>query len=152
PPRPPSEAPVRLSLRAKTVLLLSALMLAPVGVTAQMMLAVNKRPVKVAEQQLQSAVVNEVVQESMRPLGEGEEGANAAAAVFTQAAAGTVHDEDAIAAVKALVGIRESVGTLRLEVPTAKVSTLIRWGSTAEVVPESTPELRAVADAKDVAI
>jgi adenylate cyclase len=143
---------VRLSLRAKTVLLLSALMLAPVGVTVWLLIGVNKRPVRTSEQHLQSALVNEVVQESMRPLLDVEQGATEAAAVFSQAAAGTIHDEDAIAAVRALVAIRESVGSLRLEVPAVKLSTVIQWKSTAEVVPESTPELRAIADAKEIAI
>jgi adenylate cyclase len=72
--------------------------------------------------------------------------------VFARAGEGAVSDDVATEAARALVGDRDSVNAIRLEVPAAKLSTVLRSSETAEVVPESTPELRARADAAGVAI
>jgi adenylate cyclase len=74
------------------------------------------------------------------------------AAVFSRAAEGTVRDEDAIESVRALIGSRERISAVRFEVPAAKLRTVIRWATSDEIVPESTLELRARADAEGIAI
>jgi class 3 adenylate cyclase len=105
-----------------------------------------------AEEQLQAAVVNEVAEEPIRPLREVEKDAVAVAAVLGRAAEGKIRDEDALESVRALIGSRETIEAVRFEVPAAKVSSVIRWSTSAEAVPESTPELRAQADAQGIAI
>lgn len=143
---------MKLSLRAKTVLLLTALTLGPVAVAVLLLINANTRPVHDAEDQLQSAVLNEVADEPLRPLHEVQKDIVAVAAVLSRAASGAVHDEDAIESVRALIGSRERISAVRFEVPDAKLSTVIRWTTTSEVVPDSTPELRAAADARGIAV
>lgn len=143
---------MKLSLRAKAVLLFSTMTLGPVAVTVALLLDVNRRPVLDAEEQLQSAVVNEVAFEPNRILHEVENDAVAVAAVFSHAAAGAIRDEDAIESVRALIGSRETIDAVRFEVPAAKVSSVIRWKTSSDAVPESTPELRALADERGHAL
>ncbi len=143
---------MKLSLRPKAVLLLGALTLAPVAGTVLLLINASTRPVLDAEEMLQSAVVNEVAEEPMRPLYDVERDAQAVAAVLARAADGAIRDDDAIEAARALIGNRESIDAVRFEVPAAKVSSVIRWRDSAEAVPESTPELRAQADANGVAV
>ena len=118
---------MKLSLRAKAVLLFSTMTLGPVAVTVALLLDVNRRPVLDTEEQLQSAVVNEVAFEPSRILHEVENDAVAVAAVFSHAAAGAIRDEDAIESVRALIGSRETIDAVRFEVPAARVSSVIRW-------------------------
>jgi hypothetical protein len=138
--------------RAKPFLLLTTITLGPVLVSVALLINANTRPVLEAEMQLESAVVNEVAEEPMRPLREVEKDAFAVAAVLSRAMEGKISDEDAIESVRALIGSRESIGAVRFEVPEAKVSTAIRWATVAAPVPESTSELRALADAKGIAV
>src|SRR5580704_12402678 len=126
--------------------------LGPVAVTVALLLDANTRPVLDSEEQIQSAVVNEVADEPTRILHEVENDAVAVAAVLSRAAEGAIRDEDAIESVRALIGSRETIDAVRFEVPSAKVSTVIRWASSAGDVPESTPELRAVADERGQAL
>ncbi len=120
---------MKLSLRAKTVLLLTALTLGPVAGTALLLINANSRPVHDAEEQLQSAVVNEVAEEPLRPLHEVQKDVVAVAAVLSRAVEGKIHDDDAIESVRALIGSRERISAVRFEVPAAKVSTVIRWAT-----------------------
>jgi class 3 adenylate cyclase len=143
---------VKLSIRAKTVLLLAGVALMPMAGAVRLLIDANETPVRITEQHLQSAVVDEVVQGAMRPLEQVQDDAQAVAAVLSRAAEGAIPDDAAVEAARALVGGRASIDAVRFEVPAAKLSTVIRWRDTAEVVPESTPELRARADADGVAI
>ncbi len=143
---------MRLSLRAKTVLLLLGVALIPMAVEVESLIAANASVVRVTEQQLQSAVVNEIVQGAMRPLVQVEDDAQAVAAVLALGGEGTVSFEAALEGAKALINERSSISAIRLEVPAANKSIPFRWASSAEVPPESTPELRARADADGVAI
>ena len=68
------------------------------------------------------------------------------AAVFARAGERAISDDAATEAARALVGDRASVNAVRLEAP-PELSTVLRSKDSAEVVPESTPELRARADA-----
>jgi class 3 adenylate cyclase len=143
---------VRLSLRAKAVALLSAMTLVPVAVTVALLLNANTRPVLDSEQQLQSAVVNEAAEEPTRILHEVVSDTVAVAAVLSHAAEGKIRDDDAIESVRALIGSREAISAVRFEVPDAKVSTVIRWATSGEDPPESTPDLRALADERGHAL
>jgi class 3 adenylate cyclase len=143
---------VKLSIRAKAVLLISAMTLGPVALTVALLLDVNRRPVLDTEEQLQSAVVNEVAFEPTRIIHELESDAAAVAAVLSRAAEGAIRDEDAIESVRALIGSRESIDAVRFEVPAANVSTVIRWKTSSADVPVSTPELRAMADERGQAL
>jgi class 3 adenylate cyclase len=143
---------VRLSIRAKAVLLLSVTTLGPVALAVAALLQVNRRPVLETEIQLQSALVNEIALEPTRRLHEVESDAHAVASVLARAAAGAIPDDAALEAVKALIGTRETIDALRFEVPAAHVSTVLQSKSSGEVVPESTPALRAIADARGEAL
>jgi len=143
---------VRLPIRAKAVMLISAMTLGPVALTVTLLLDVNRRPVLDTEQQLQSAVVNEVAFEPTRVLHEVESDAVAVAAVFSRAAEGAIRDEDAMESARALIGSRETIDAVRFEVPSAGVSTVIRWKTSTADVPASTPDLRAIADARGTAL
>jgi class 3 adenylate cyclase len=143
---------VKLSLRAKTVVLFAATTLVPVAVTVVLLIDANRRPVFDTEETLQSAVANEVATEPTRILHEVENDAVAVAAVLSRAVDGAIKDEAAIESVRALIGSRETIDAVRFEVPKAGVSTVIRWTTSAAPVPESTPELRAIADQRGTAI
>lgn len=143
---------MKLSIRAKAVLLFSVMALGPVALTVRLLLDVNRRPVLDTEEQLQSAVVNEVAFEPTRVVHEVVNDATAVAAVFSRAAEGAIRDEDAIESVRALIGSRESIDAVRFEVPSANVSTVIRWKTSSSEVPASTPELRALADERGQAL
>ena len=144
---------MRLSIRAKAVILLTAMTLGPVAVTVALLLDVNRRPVLDTEEQLQSAAVNEVSFEPSRILHEVENDAVAVAAVFSRAAAGAIRDEDAIESVRALIGSRETLDAVRFEVPAAGHSAEIRRQNAAPgSAPLSTPELRAIADRRGQAL
>jgi class 3 adenylate cyclase len=142
---------MKLSIRTKTVMLLTALTVGPIIGTVQAQIDVNRRPVATTEQLLLAAAVHELAGEPMRPLTEVERDARAVAAVLALAAEGAVGDEAAIQSVRALIGATERLSAVRFEVPAGKVSAVIRWQASAEVVPESTPALRAIADAQGVA-
>lgn len=144
---------MKLSIRAQAVLLFSTMTLGPVALTVWLLREVNRRPVLETELQLQSAVANEVAFEPSKPIHEVESDAVAVAAVFSRAAEGAIRDEDAVESVRALIGSRETIDAVRFEVPAAKVSTVIRWNtSSSSAVPESTPELRAIADERGEAL
>lgn len=143
---------MKLSIRVQAVLLISVMTLGPLALTVALLLDVNRRPVLDTEEQLQSAVVNEVAFEPSRIIHEVENDALAVAAVFSRAAEGAIRDEDAIESARALIGSREAIDAVRFEVPAAHVSTVIRWKTSSAEVPESTAELRAQADERGHAI
>jgi adenylate cyclase len=143
---------VKLSLRAKTVVLFAATTLVPVAITVVLLIDANVGPVREAEETRQSAIANEVANEPYRILSGVQNDAVAVAAVLSRAAGGAIKDEDAIEAVRALLSTRENLYAVRFEVPSAHVSTVIRWKATDAVIPESTPELRALADQRGSAI
>jgi class 3 adenylate cyclase len=123
-----------------------------VAVTVALLVDSTRRPVLDAEEQLQSAVVNEVAFEPSRIVHELESDTAAVAAVFARAAEGAIRDDEAIESARALVGSRETIDAVRFEVPAAGVSTVIRWKASAPDVPASTPELRVEADARGQAL
>jgi class 3 adenylate cyclase len=143
---------VKLSLRAKAVLLLLGVALIPTAVMVERQISAQEGTVKATEALAQIAVLNEIELRAMVPLNQMLDDAEAIADVFARAGQGGVSDEAAMEAARVLIGTRGRVAAARLEVPAAKVSTILHWKDLNEVVPESTPELRAQADAEGVAI
>lgn len=140
-----------MKLRAKAVLLFTLMTLGPVAIAIALLVDANRRPVKTSEQMLQSAVLAEVAASPARLLRDIENDTLAVAAILQQAVEGRVKDEDAEGAVRGLVAGRSAVDAVRFEVPAARISTLFRRGPSAADVPPSTPELRKLADEREVA-
>src|SRR4051812_8402196 len=138
-------------LRDKALLLFTAIVLVPVAGTVALLVDVNRVAVRASEEERQDAVLGEVADGPLRLVGDAEKDARAVAAVFGQGAAGALKDEDAETVVDALSATRDAVGAVRLEVPAAAYSKVIRRKSAAGDVPESTPELRKEADERGVA-
>ncbi len=135
-----------MKVRTKAVLVLTTMTLVPVGASVALLVEANRRPVQTSEEGLQLAVLDQVAAEPGRILHEVENDAVAVAAVLSRAASGAIRDEDAIESVRALIGSRDTIDAVRFEVPSAKVSTVIRQKESSAEVPESTAELRALAD------
>ncbi len=87
---------------------------------------------------------------SIQLIRDVESDAVAAAAIFGHAAGGAIRDEDAVASVRALVATRGLVDAVRLEVPDAGISTLIRKASSDADVPAAPAALRQLADERGV--
>lgn len=136
-----------ISLKTKSVALFSAMVIAPVGLTVVALIDANRRPIQDSESQLQAAVIAEIAGEASGALHDVEAEADAIAAVLGQAAKGSLNDDIAIEAVRALIAAGDSIKAARFEVPAASVSTVIQQANGAAIdVPLSTPELRAAAD------
>jgi class 3 adenylate cyclase len=134
-------------LRTKALLLFPAIAIVPTVTAALLLINVNRVAVRDTEETLQAAIVAEVASHPARLIGAVEQDAVAIAAILGRAAAGAVKDDDAIEAVRALISTRATVAAVRFEVPAARVSTLIqRTANGAGDAPESTAELRALAD------
>ncbi|WP_438018861.1 adenylate/guanylate cyclase domain-containing protein [Sorangium sp. So ce315] len=139
-----------LPLRTKAIALFTAIALAPVAAAVALLADVNRRAVRTSEEGLQAAVLSEVASASIQRVRDVESDAVAAAAIFGHAAAGAIRDEDAVASVRALVATRALIDAVRLEVPDAGISTVIRKAATGADVPEAPPALRGLADERGV--
>ncbi|WP_437637646.1 adenylate/guanylate cyclase domain-containing protein [Sorangium sp. So ce854] len=139
-----------LPLRTKAIALFTAIALAPVAAAVALLADVNRRAVRTSEEGLQAAVLSEVASASIQRVRDVESDAVAAAAIFGHAAAGAIRDEDAVASVRALVATRALIDAVRLEVPDAGISTVIRKAATGADVPAAPPALRGLADERGV--
>ncbi|XXT22025.1 adenylate/guanylate cyclase domain-containing protein [Sorangium sp. So ce429] len=135
-----------LSLKTKAIALFTAIAVAPVAVAVALLADVNQRAVRTSEESLQAAILSEVASVSIQLVRDVESDAVAAAAIFGHAAAGAIRDEDAVASVRALVATRALIDAVRLEVPEAGISTVIRKASSGADVPAAPPALRRLAD------
>ncbi|WP_434046190.1 MULTISPECIES: adenylate/guanylate cyclase domain-containing protein [Sorangium] len=135
-----------LSLRTKAIALFTAIALVPVAAAVALLADVNRRAVRTSEESLQAAILSEVASASIQRVRDVESDAVAAAAIFGHAAGGAIRDEDAVASVRALVATRALIDAVRLEVPDAGISTVIRKASTGADVPAAPPALRRLAD------
>ncbi len=139
-------------LRSKALVLFTALALVPTVTAVALLINVNRVAVRDTEETLQDAVLAEVAIGPGRLVRDVEQDAVAVAAILGRAAAGAVKDDDALESVRALISTRPTVEAVRFEVPAAKVSTIIRLPSKSrEDPPESTAELRALADESGLA-
>lgn len=141
----------RSSLRTRAAVLFTAMTLLPVAAAVALLIDVNRRPVQSSEEMLQSAVLAEVAGSATRLVDDVKSDAAVAAALFGRAVSGAARDEDAIASVQALLATRGLIDAVRLEVPEARLSTVIRKAGASPDAPESTPELRRIADERKVA-
>ncbi|WP_438027882.1 adenylate/guanylate cyclase domain-containing protein [Sorangium sp. So ce233] len=135
-----------LSLKTKAIALFTAIALVPVAAAVALLADVNQRAVRTSEESLQAAILSEVASASIQRVRDVESDAVAAAAIFGHAAGGAIRDEDAVASVRALVATRALIDAVRLEVPDAGISTVIRKASTGADVPAAPPALRRLAD------
>ncbi|WP_437769575.1 adenylate/guanylate cyclase domain-containing protein [Sorangium sp. So ce281] len=138
------------SLKMKAIALFTAIALVPVAVAVTLLIDVNQRAVRTSEERMQTAILSEVASTSMQLVRDVESDAVAAAAIFGHAAGGAIRDEDAVASVRALVATRGLVGAVRLEVPGAGISTVIRKASSDADVPAAPAALRQLADERGV--
>ncbi|WP_437744986.1 adenylate/guanylate cyclase domain-containing protein [Sorangium sp. So ce1504] len=138
------------SLKTKAIALFTAMALVPVAVAVTLLIDVNRRAVRTSEERLQTAILSEVASASIQLIRDVESDAVAAAAIFGHAAGGAIRDEDAVASVRALVATRGLVDAVRLEVPDAGISTLIRKASSDADVPAAPAALRQLADERGV--
>lgn len=143
--------PARRSLRTKAAALFTAMTLLPVTAAVVLLIDVNRRPVQSSEEMLQSAVLAEVAGAATRLVRDVESDTAVAAALFGRAVSGDTREEDAIAQVSALLTTRDLIDGVRLEVPAAKISTVISKQGASAKPPEGTPELRKLADEKGAA-
>ncbi|WP_437591721.1 adenylate/guanylate cyclase domain-containing protein [Sorangium sp. So ce1000] len=139
-----------LSLKTKAIALFTAIALVPVAVAVTLLADVNRRAVRTSEESLQAAILSEVASTSIQRVRDVESDAVAAAAIFGHAAGGAIRDEDAVASVRALVATRALIDAVRLEVPDAGISTLIRKASSSADVPAAPAALRRLADERGV--
>ncbi|WP_433934611.1 adenylate/guanylate cyclase domain-containing protein [Sorangium cellulosum] len=139
-----------LSLKTKAIALFTAIALVPVAAAVALLADVNRRAVRTSEESLQAAILSEVASASIQLVRDVESDAVAAAAIFGHAAGGAIRDEDAVASVRALVATRALIDAVRLEVPDAGISTVIRKASTGADVPAAPPALRRLADERGV--
>ncbi|WP_437328246.1 adenylate/guanylate cyclase domain-containing protein [Sorangium sp. So ce381] len=138
------------SLKTKAIALFTAIALVPVAVAVTLLTDVNQRAVRTSEESLQAAILSEVASASIQLVRDVESDAVAAAAIFGHAASGAIRDEDAVASVRALVATRALIDAVRLEVPDAGISTLIRKASSDADVPAAPAALRRLADERGV--
>ncbi|WP_437985103.1 adenylate/guanylate cyclase domain-containing protein [Sorangium sp. So ce117] len=138
------------SLKTKAIALFTAMGLVPVAVAVTLLIDVNRRAVRTSEERLQTAILSEVASASIQLVRDVESDAVAAAAIFGHAAGGAIRDEDAVASVRALVATRGLVDAVRLEVPDAGISTVIRKASSDADVPAAPAALRQLADERGV--
>ncbi|WP_437977093.1 adenylate/guanylate cyclase domain-containing protein [Sorangium sp. So ce295] len=138
------------SLKTKAIALFTAMGLVPVAVAVTLLIDVNRRAVRTSEERLQTAILSEVASASIQLVRDVESDAVAAAAIFGHAAGGAIRDEDAVASVRALVATRGLVDAVRLEVPDAGISTVIRKASSDADVPAAPAALRKLADERGV--
>ncbi|WP_437898605.1 adenylate/guanylate cyclase domain-containing protein [Sorangium sp. So ce124] len=138
------------SLKTKAIALFTAIALVPVAVAVTLLTDVNQRAVRTSEESLQASILSEVASASIQLVRDVESDAVAAAAIFGHAASGAIRDEDAVASVRALVATRALIDAVRLEVPDAGISTLIRKASSDADVPAAPAALRRLADERGV--
>ncbi len=140
-----------MKLRGKALLLFTAMTLVPVLVAVALLIRVNRAAVRVSEETVQSAVLAEIAGAPTRALREVEADGVAIAGILGRAVAGAIKDDDALESVRALISTRATIDAVRFEVPSAKLSTLIRREGSTNDVPSAPAALRAVADERGVA-
>lgn len=134
------------SLRAKVLLVLVPLALVPAAAAVAWLFDVNRSAVYEGERLLQMALLSDVRERATDEVGSALDDARAIAAAL---AATATQDSaaDPLLPVRSVLATRRTIDAARFEVPDAGVSTVL---NKEEVdpgrVPESTPELRALAD------
>ncbi len=136
------------SLSLKLALLLAVVALVPTALASQLLLSVNREAVQSSERQLQTAVVAEVTGLTTRSLERGERDLRTIALVVSRAAADPALLQGALAPV---LETSHDLSGVRLEVPSAKVSTPLSQEKGGAAPPESSEALRKAADEHGVA-
>ncbi len=147
-----SERPARgVSIRWKVVAVVVVLAVLPASVVAVLLSRTTRDAVETLEQQNQDAALAEVsaaVIQRVRGFRDDAEAVAQALALAAENPASGASGEDAV---RAVLGTRPTLSAVRFEVPSAKISTVIRESGNAGAVPASTASQRQRADERGVA-
>jgi class 3 adenylate cyclase len=149
--KPQSSSNRRFSILAKTLLLFIAIALLPAFGVSLWLTTLYRDAVETTERQIQTAVLSEVSSLALRQLDDVQADAESIASALSFAAhEGTTADETS-SLLRSILVTRRTIRAARFEVPEVSVSTVLRRsGDPDSDVPESTPELRRVADERNV--
>ena len=134
------------SLRAKVLLVLVPLAIVPAGAAVLWLFDVNRSAVYEGERLLQVALLSDARERATDEVGSALDDARAIASAL---AATAVQDAagDPLLPVRSVLATRRTIDAARFEVPDAGVSTVLNKEEVDPArVPQSTPELRAIAD------
>ena len=137
----------RLSLRAKVLLVLVPLAVAPAAGAVAWLAGDNRAAVAESERTLQLALLGEARERAHDEVDAALIDARAIAAALAESAKLPENVGDPLVVVRSVLATRRALDAARFEVPDAGVSTVINKEEVDPTrVPSSTPELRAAAD------
>lgn len=147
-----SEPRKRISLAMQAALLFVAVALGPVVFVSLWLTGLYRSAIETSEKQLQMSALAELATQALRGVTDVQADAEAVAGAISQAVAQPGEQAIALGAVRSLLATRRSIQAVRLEVPLAHVSTVLRQvAADASEIPGSTVEQRATADERGVA-
>ena len=136
-----------LSLRAKVLLVLVPLAVAPAAAAVAWLAGDNRAAVAESERTLQLALLGEARECAHDEIGAALVDARAVAAALSESAKLPENVGDPLVVVRSVLATRRALDAARFEVPDAGVSTVLNKEEVDPTrVPSSTPDLRAAAD------
>jgi hypothetical protein len=142
----------RFSLSMKAALLFVAVALGPVIFVALWLTGLYRSAIETSEKQLQMSVLAELAAQALHGVTQVQADAEAVAGAISLAVAQPSEQANALVAVRSLLATRRSIQAVRLEVPAARVSTVLRQATAGSPeIPESTVEQRSTADQRGAA-
>ncbi|MFO0587423.1 MAG: adenylate/guanylate cyclase domain-containing protein [Polyangiaceae bacterium] len=136
-----------LSLRAKVLLVLVPLAVAPAAAAVAWLAGDNRAAVAESERTLQLALLGEARERAHDEIGAALVDARAVAAALSESAKLPENAGDPLVVVRSVLATRRALDAARFEVPDAGVSTVLNKEEVDPArVPSSTPELRIAAD------
>ncbi|MGC4063260.1 MAG: adenylate/guanylate cyclase domain-containing protein [Polyangiaceae bacterium] len=140
-----------LSILEKTLLVFVTIALLPALGVSLWLTRLYVGAVETTERQIQTAVLSEISSLSLRRIEDVRADAEAIASALGYAASEDAPLSQTQALLRSILGTRRTIRAARFEVPGASISTVLRRSDErATGVPESTPELRSVADERGV--
>lgn len=136
---------MRVSLRWKAVALFVVVTAAPALVATEALLDVNRVAVETSEARVQAAVVAEITRAATAEVARAKRDAEAVADELADAAK-TPTGPDGLDGVRAILATRTAFDAVRFEVPSAKVSTVVKKPTAKSQPAPSSDALRARAD------
>lgn len=140
------------SLITKATAIVVIAALTPVGFVSLWLTSVYRASIETAEKQLQTSALAEIAGAALRGIGEAQVELEAIASALSIAVNQPDQEAAGILAAKSLLATRRQIQAVRLEVPAANVSTVLRrQGTTPFSEPESSPDLRRLVDERGAA-
>jgi class 3 adenylate cyclase len=140
-----------LSILEKTLLVFVTIALLPALGVSLWLTRLYVGAVETTERQIQTAVLSEIASLSLRRIEDLRADAEAIASALAYAAEQDAPFGQTEALLRSILGTRRTIRAARFEVPEAQISTVIRRADEgATGIPESTRELRRVADERGV--